>query len=47
MKMSLNPFCEIAVQEAVNLKTNHKGKISEIVSLTIGPKEYCLKRQTV
>ncbi|MFZ6044582.1 electron transfer flavoprotein subunit beta/FixA family protein [Pseudomonas sp. CR3202] len=35
VKMSLNPFCEIAVEEAVRLK--EKGVASEIVVVTIGP----------
>ncbi|AUF96872.1 electron transporter RnfB [Pseudomonas sp. 02C 26] len=34
VKMSLNPFCEIAVEEAVRLK--EKGIASEIVVVTIG-----------
>jgi len=33
--MSMNPFCEIAVEEAVRLK--EKGVASEIVVVTIGP----------
>ncbi|WP_114418232.1 electron transfer flavoprotein subunit beta/FixA family protein [Marinospirillum perlucidum] len=36
VKMSMNPFCEIAVEEAVRLK--EKGVASEIVAVTIGPK---------
>ncbi|WP_226506968.1 electron transfer flavoprotein subunit beta/FixA family protein [Pseudomonas sp. MWU16-30317] len=35
VKMSMNPFCEIAVEEAVRLK--EKGAASEIVVVTIGP----------
>ena len=35
VKMSMNPFCEIAVEEAVRLK--EKGIASEIVVVTIGP----------
>ena len=35
VKMSMNPFCEIAVEEAVRLK--EKGVASEIVVVTIGP----------
>lgn len=35
MKMSLNPFCEIAVEEAIRLK--EKGLAEEIVVLSIGP----------
>ena len=37
VKMSINPFCEIAVEEAVRLK--EKGVVSEIVIVSIGPKE--------
>jgi electron transfer flavoprotein beta subunit len=36
VKMSLNPFCEIALEEAVRLK--EKKVASEIISLSIGPK---------
>jgi electron transfer flavoprotein beta subunit len=36
VKMAMNPFCEIAVEEAVRLK--EKGVVSEIVAVTIGPK---------
>ncbi len=35
IKMSMNPFCEIAVEEAVRLK--EKGIASEIVVVSIGP----------
>jgi electron transfer flavoprotein beta subunit len=35
VKMSMNPFDEIAVEEAVRLK--EKGKVSEIVAISIGP----------
>lgn len=35
VKMSINPFCEIAVEEAVRLK--EKGVISEIVVVSVGP----------
>ena len=35
VKMSINPFCEIAVEEAVRLKRT----VSEIVVVSIGPKE--------
>lgn len=37
VKMSLNPFDEIAVEEAVRLKES--GKASEIVVITIGPEK--------
>ncbi len=35
VKMSMNPFCEIAVEEAVRLR--EKGVVSEIVAISIGP----------
>src|SRR5688500_5716449 len=35
VKMSMNPFCEIAVEEAVRLK--EKGAATEIVAVSIGP----------
>ena len=35
VKMSMNPFDEIAVEEAVRLK--EKGKASEIIAVSIGP----------
>ncbi len=35
VKMSMNPFCEIAVEEAVRLK--EKGVATEIVAVSIGP----------
>jgi electron transfer flavoprotein beta subunit len=34
LKMSINPFCEIAVEEAVRLK--EKGAVTEIVAVSIG-----------
>lgn len=36
VKMAMNPFCEIAVEEAVRLK--EKGVVSEIVIVSLGPK---------
>lgn len=36
VKMALNPFCEIAVEEAVRLK--EAGSASEVVVVSIGPK---------
>ena len=36
VKMSINPFCEIAVEEAVRLKES--GAATEVVAVTIGPK---------
>ena len=35
VKMSMNPFCEIAVEEAVRLK--EKGVATEIVAVSVGP----------
>jgi electron transfer flavoprotein beta subunit len=35
VKMSMNPFCEIAVEEAVRLK--EKGIATEVVAVSIGP----------
>lgn len=37
VKMAINPFCEIAVEEAVRLKAN--GIVSEIVVVSIGQKK--------
>ncbi|MGF1463633.1 MAG: electron transfer flavoprotein subunit beta/FixA family protein [Maricaulaceae bacterium] len=37
VKMSMNPFCEIAVEEAIRLK--EKGIVSEIVVVSIGPQK--------
>lgn len=37
LKMSINPFCEIAVEEAVRLK--EKGIAIEIVTVSIGPQQ--------
>ncbi|MDR5860302.1 electron transfer flavoprotein subunit beta/FixA family protein [Halomonas eurihalina] len=36
VKMAMNPFCEIAVEEAVRLK--EAGTASEVVAVTVGPK---------
>eukprot|EP01104_Vermistella_antarctica_P004632 TRINITY_DN15050_c0_g1_i1.p1 TRINITY_DN15050_c0_g1~~TRINITY_DN15050_c0_g1_i1.p1 ORF type:complete len:266 (-),score=69.49 TRINITY_DN15050_c0_g1_i1:99-851(-) len=36
VKHSMNPFCEIAVEEAVALK--EKGVVTEIVAVSVGPK---------
>ena len=36
VKMSMNPFCEIAVEEAVKIK--EAGRASEVTVVTIGPK---------
>ncbi|PHR63148.1 MAG: electron transfer flavoprotein subunit beta [Robiginitomaculum sp.] len=35
VKMSMNPFCEIAVEEAVRMK--EKGLASEIIAVSVGP----------
>ncbi len=35
VKMSMNPFCEIAVEEAVRLK--EQGKATEVVAVSMGP----------
>ena len=37
LKMSMNPFCEIAVEEAVRLK--EKGVVTEIVAVSIGAEQ--------
>ena len=36
LKMSMNPFDEIAVEEAIKLR--EAGKVKEVVALSIGPK---------
>mmetsp|Transcript_5587 Transcript_5587/g.6870 ORF Transcript_5587/g.6870 Transcript_5587/m.6870 type:complete len:261 (-) Transcript_5587:30-812(-) len=37
VKMSMNPFCEIAVEQAVRMKESKQA--SEVVAVTIGPKK--------
>ena len=37
IKMSLNPFCEIAVEEAIRLKEAKNAE--EVVAVSIGPKQ--------
>ncbi len=37
VKMSMNPFCEIAVEEAIRLK--EKGVATEIIAVSIGPSQ--------
>ena len=37
VKMSMNPFCEIAVEEAVRMK--EKGAATEVVAVSIGPSQ--------
>jgi len=36
VKMALNPFCEIAIEEAVRLK--EAGTVEEVIAVSIGPK---------
>lgn len=36
LKMSMNPFDEIAVEEAIRLR--EAGKVKEVVAVSIGPK---------
>lgn len=35
MKMSMNPFCEIALEEALRIKES--GRASEVVAVSVGP----------
>ena len=37
VKMAMNPFCEIAVEEAIRLK--EKGVVSEVIAVSLGAKE--------
>ena len=37
LKMSMNPFDEIAVEDA--LKLREAGKVKEVVAVSIGPKQ--------
>src|SRR6202789_2442200 len=37
VKMSMNPFCEIAVEEAVRLK--EKGIATEVIAVSVGPQQ--------
>jgi electron transfer flavoprotein beta subunit len=37
LKMSMNPFDEIAVEEAIKLR--EAGKVKEVIALTIGDKK--------
>lgn len=37
VKMSMNPFCEIAVEEAVRLK--EKKIVKEVIAVSVGPKQ--------
>ncbi|MGK0298155.1 MAG: electron transfer flavoprotein beta subunit [Gammaproteobacteria bacterium] len=36
IKMGINPFCEIAVEEALRLRES--GKVEEVIVVTVGPK---------
>ena len=38
LKMSMNPFDEIAVEEA--LKLREAGKVKEVIAMSIGGKQY-------
>ena len=35
VKMAMNPFCEIAVEEAIRLRES--GRVEEIIVVTVGP----------
>lgn len=37
MKMSINPFCEIALEEALRIRES--GRASEVVAVTMGPQQ--------
>ena len=37
VKMSVNPFCEIAVEEALRMKS--RGLLSEVVTVSVGPEK--------
>ena len=39
VKQSMNPFDEIAVEEAVRLKERQKGLVDSITAITIGPQK--------
>lgn len=39
VKMSMCPFSEISVEESVKLKENKEAKVSEVIALSIGPKQ--------
>lgn len=40
VKMGINPFCEIALEEAIKLKESKI--VSEVTCLTIGDKKYSI-----
>jgi len=37
VKMAMNPFCEIALEEAIRLR--EAGRVSEVIAVSVGPKE--------
>jgi len=37
VKMSINPFCEIALEEAIRLK--EKNSVKEVTAISIGPEK--------
>lgn len=37
VKMSMNPFDELSIEESVRLRERHKGRVSEIMAVSIGP----------
>eukprot|EP00588_Corethron_pennatum_P026185 CAMPEP_0194325112 /NCGR_PEP_ID=MMETSP0171-20130528/29050_1 /TAXON_ID=218684 /ORGANISM="Corethron pennatum, Strain L29A3" /LENGTH=138 /DNA_ID=CAMNT_0039084143 /DNA_START=197 /DNA_END=610 /DNA_ORIENTATION=+ len=39
VKMSMNPFCEVALEEAVRLKES--GAATEVVAVSVGPTKGC------
>jgi electron transfer flavoprotein beta subunit len=39
VKFSMNPFCEIAIEEAIRIKEKAKKDGDEVVAISIGPKQ--------
>ena len=39
VKFSMNPFCEIAIEEAVRMRERHLGDVELITAVSIGPKQ--------
>src|SRR5690606_34417913 len=39
LKMSMNPFDEIAVEESLLMRKDHKDKVSDILAVSIGPQK--------
>ena len=37
VKMAMNPFCEIAVEEAIRLREG--GKVEEVIAVAVGPSQ--------